>query len=693
MVRNTLLGLLALTLIALACTSGSSSSESTTTGPGTTASSPTTAPAADLPPELTGLGEARIDSYTASAGVVQSLGTEWDSGADTPEAAAAAWFDAFGATLGVSDPSARLTHKRTDETAAGTVVRFTQTLGGVEVFAGEVAVAVRDGVVIRFVGPIVPDARLPDVVVSADEAAAELAEFSPGTPVAFVYAPVVEGRSGDPVPAWLVPAVDARDGIPIAGYALISAVDGGMLLAVPTEESAENWEVHDADNALDEDGEATLDEAFLVYETIDGTTRLVSDDSDGDADAAATNLSQVWNYFFNTHGRDGHDGQGGVCRAYVHVGVDWRNATAGDCRMRFGDGRDYAGSLDIMAHEFTHSVERHIVDLVYQGESGAISEHYADFFAAMVDRSDWAITPTSRVMGETGPLHADDFLVTEDDDGGVHTNSAIGNAVGFTVATEIGHDKAEQIWYQSMYNLTPRITYGMWACVMIDTASDMVGEDITVDDAEFIRDTLVDAGLVEFENGLWSCGTPLVGRGGGGSDEPGSTTTAPTTTGPEASGTCDLPGSWELRSQPFLDQLVEAAEAPPGTSFEHVGGRYVIDLNADGTYVGHRMEWTIRAATREGALLFAITSDDPGTWEADDTTLSVVDFGTSTAEVEIWIEINGELIPAPFSDLAGAEVASEPFSGSGTYVCVDDVLTVETEIDGFELTSVFDRVG
>jgi hypothetical protein len=695
-VRRTLLLLLTLTVIAMACTSGSDSGESTTTSiaPTSTAPPSTAAGTADLPPEIADLGAADIHSYATSAGAAHFVGVDWVSGAGAPESAAEAWFETFGAALGVSDPAARLAHVRTDETPAGTVVRFSQTLGGLDVFAGEVAVVVRDGTVTRFVGPIVPDTELPQATVSAEEAAAGLAEFSPGTPTLVVYAPVVEGGPGDPVPAWQVPAVDGRRGVPIAGYALISAVDGTTLLAVPTEESTENWEVHDAGNALDEDGEATLDEAFLVYETVDGTTELASGESDADADAVATNLSQAWNYFFNTHGRDGHDGQGGVCRAYVHVGVDWKNATAGDCRIRFGDGRDYAGSLDVAVHEFTHSVERHIVDLVYQGESGAISEHYADFFAAMVDRSDWAISPTSRVMGETGPLTADDFVITDadDDDGGVHTNSAIGNGVGFTVATEIGRDKAEQIWYQSMFALTPRITYGAWACVVIDTAFDMVGGSITSDDAEVVSDTMEDAGLVEFVDGRWSCGSSLMYGGGDDPEGDGEPTTT-TTTGPSAGGACELPGSWELRSQPYLDQLAEAAGAPAGTTFEHVSGRYVVDLEPDGTYTGHRMEWTIRFATRQGTIVFSITSDDPGTWEADDTTLSIVDFGTGVPEVQAWIEVDGELTPVPFSDFGVGPGPGDAFSGSGTYVCVGDVLTVDTEIEGLQFTTVFDRVG
>ena len=62
----------------------------------------------------------------------------------------------------------------------------------------------------------------------------------------------------------------------------------------------------------------------------------------------------------------------------------------------FGDGSgtekgfDYlTKGLDVAAHEFTHGVIDSLSPLTYSGESGALNEHIADFFGAMVDDDEW----------------------------------------------------------------------------------------------------------------------------------------------------------------------------------------------------------------------------------------------------------------------------------------------------------------
>jgi Zn-dependent metalloprotease len=61
----------------------------------------------------------------------------------------------------------------------------------------------------------------------------------------------------------------------------------------------------------------------------------------------------------------------------------------------FGDKDDYitnkddAYVLDIMGHEFTHAIVQYTADLVYETQSGALNESFADVFAVMIDRDDW----------------------------------------------------------------------------------------------------------------------------------------------------------------------------------------------------------------------------------------------------------------------------------------------------------------
>ncbi len=63
--------------------------------------------------------------------------------------------------------------------------------------------------------------------------------------------------------------------------------------------------------------------------------------------------------------------------------------------MAYGDGnvafKPLAQALDVAAHEMTHGVIQHTVNLEYRGESGALNESFADVFAAMVDRDDWQL--------------------------------------------------------------------------------------------------------------------------------------------------------------------------------------------------------------------------------------------------------------------------------------------------------------
>ena len=109
-------------------------------------------------------------------------------------------------------------------------------------------------------------------------------------------------------------------------------------------------------------------------------------ESDPDAVDVHSGLTKVYDYFLNTHGRRGHDGQNGYTPAAVRYWTHYAQAsyhTAGKF-LFFGDGGEYGRSFttpDIVAHEFTHMMLRSIVELVIRGESGSVDEAIADIFA------------------------------------------------------------------------------------------------------------------------------------------------------------------------------------------------------------------------------------------------------------------------------------------------------------------------
>ncbi len=190
--------------------------------------------------------------------------------------------------------------------------------------------------------------------------------------------------------------------------------------------------------------------------------------------SAHYNASESYDYFYGTFGRNSLDGEGGSVRSYTNVirdGSEMDNAYYTGKGLYYGNGNNsfspLAGALDVAAHEWAHGVVEWSAGLVYQDESGALNEHFADVFGVMVDRDDWTLGEDIvkldyypygflRSMSEPWkgdqPEHYDDavYIGTETDHGGVHFNSGIPNKAFYLVATDIGKEKAEQIWYRAL---------------------------------------------------------------------------------------------------------------------------------------------------------------------------------------------------------------------------------------------------
>ena len=217
--------------------------------------------------------------------------------------------------------------------------------------------------------------------------------------------------------------------------------------------------------------------------------------------------AKVYDYYKNTHGRTGIDGNGGpggytsangttrLISSRVHYGSNYNNAFWNGTYMTYGDGNGSTFSplvtLDICGHEMAHGVTERTAGLVYSGESGALNESWSDVFGAMVERSAQGQTGNTWKIGEqcytpgngTGdalrymdnPHAASNSGYTADDDpdhyserytgtgdnGGVHINSGIANKAFYLLSvggshhrggsmTGIGADKAARIWYRAL---------------------------------------------------------------------------------------------------------------------------------------------------------------------------------------------------------------------------------------------------
>ena len=204
--------------------------------------------------------------------------------------------------------------------------------------------------------------------------------------------------------------------------------------------------------------------------------------------SAIYNAQQSYNYFLDTHARDSFDGQGAQLVAVVNQvdedGGPWENATWSNGVMRYGSGGGARGwnniaiSRDVAAHEFSHGVVEYSANLVYQNQSGALNESFADFFGAMVDREDWYLGEDLYSSGgylrsmsdpeSAGqPAHMNNFInspnTPDGDYGGVHYNSGIPNKALYLIAegltleglgNSIGKEKTELLAYATLLKLS-----------------------------------------------------------------------------------------------------------------------------------------------------------------------------------------------------------------------------------------------
>jgi bacillolysin len=126
-----------------------------------------------------------------------------------------------------------------------------------------------------------------------------------------------------------------------------------------------------------------------------------------DAVSASYNLSETFDYYFERFNRKSYDAEGANIKCVVRIG-SYRNASwnGQSKRMDFGMADRYSASLDVIGHEFTHAVVSSIGKngvLFYQAQSGALNESFADIFGEMIEArtqgtNDWLL---GTVLSET----------------------------------------------------------------------------------------------------------------------------------------------------------------------------------------------------------------------------------------------------------------------------------------------------
>ena len=224
--------------------------------------------------------------------------------------------------------------------------------------------------------------------------------------------------------------------------------------------------------------------------------------------SAHNNGGLAYEYFRTTHGRSSIDGQAGNIPSFVNVadadGSSLGNAFWSSIAIFYGNGdssfKEIARALDVSGHEMSHGVVQNTANLEYLGESGAINESFADAFGAMLDREDWLIgedcvrtsaypsgalrdmsdphngQSTNQYNSGWQPSHVNEMYIGEQDNGGVHANSGIPNHAFYLIATDIGKNKTEKIYYHALSNyLTKSSQFTDLRVAILKSADDLYG--------------------------------------------------------------------------------------------------------------------------------------------------------------------------------------------------------------------------
>lgn len=210
-------------------------------------------------------------------------------------------------------------------------------------------------------------------------------------------------------------------------------------------------------------------------------------------------------------GRASYDDRGTGVIATVHFGRDYDNAFWDGHQLVFGDGdgrvfERFTKPIDVLGHELTHALTQHTANLRYADQPGALNESMSDVFGACVKQralgqdaagADWLIGEgifkpgvrgrALRSMSDPGTAyddprlgrdpqvaHMSSYVVTSDDNGGVHLNSGIPNKAFHLAATGIGGtawEGAGRIWFAALTSgIGPSTDFAGFAAACVEAA-------------------------------------------------------------------------------------------------------------------------------------------------------------------------------------------------------------------------------
>ncbi len=325
-------------------------------------------------------------------------------------------------------------------------------------------------------------------------------------------------QSGRTHLVWEIRLIGDENGMPFDNFVYVDAADRSVVGVSPQFHTAKVWRTYDAENN-------SYTSSFMP-----GTLLCSGSQNCGDsaAQAAHDGASDVYDYYFNTFGRDSLNDAGMAMISSVHVLSNWNNAAWYNNQMIYGDGdgstfSNLALGFDVIGHELTHGVTDFESDLVYANESGALNEAWSDIFGAAaeayrdgnINSGTWLIGEDVYTPGTNGDAlrymddptldgYSTDYYperlyagrcrpTNSNDQCGVHGNSGIANLAFYLlveggshprgktseVVTGVGISTAEQVFYRAQTTyLTSGSEFSDARAATEQAAADLFGQSV-----------------------------------------------------------------------------------------------------------------------------------------------------------------------------------------------------------------------
>ena len=456
--------------------------------------------------------------------------------AGSPRAAALEAGERFGSRFGLGAGATLRVAELTQLHDGRSAAHLQQTIGGIPVLGGELAVGLgAGGDLLSIGGELEPVSGIDTTpAIDADSAAETaidavakgtglpVADLRASSPTLSIYDPRILGGPGidRPRAVWRLEVTDDASLVTVRDLVLVDAGLGNVALRFSEIERAKSRIVC---NAKSEPKLVPCAEA--AAERIEGSDPVIGFPQ---VNAAYDLTGDLFDFYSHRFGRDSIDGAGMPLVSTVNY------CEVAECPFKNafwnGDQMVYGGGLvtdDITGHELTHGVNDSESNLFYYYQSGALDEAIADVFGELFDLSTpdaaadrWKIgedsslgvirnmsdPPAEDQPDRTGsPLwfyDPDASFGLDGDNGGVHTNSGIGGKAAFLMTDGanfngqtiegIGIEKALQIHYDVAANmLTSASDYQDYGNDLRQACSDLVGEhEITAVDCEQVDRTV-----------------------------------------------------------------------------------------------------------------------------------------------------------------------------------------------------------